>query len=162
MGGITQGRRGMRECSAVPRAILVRRVGRTVPTAKRCNRRWGGLLIARSMHWLTVDGGRIQNTYLLFPQQLLLVSAEDVRHAHKALGNLEYGGFCLKKKCGSLNQLFSTQYTLTMSLFIGFGSQTGAAQDIANSIAARAEDELPEVDVEIEALNKFKVCGAAV
>jgi flavodoxin len=49
-----------------------------------------------------------------------------------------------------------------MSLFIGFGSQTGAAQDIANSIAARAEDELPEVDVEIEALNKFKVCGAAV
>ena len=65
----------------------------------------------------------------------------------------------------SLNQLFSTQvqkYKLAMSLFIGFGSQTGAAQDIANSIAARAEDELPEVDVEIEALNKFKVCGAAV
>ena len=49
-----------------------------------------------------------------------------------------------------------------MSLFIGFGSQTGAAQDIANSIAARAEDELPDVEVEIEALNKFKVCGAAV
>ena len=49
-----------------------------------------------------------------------------------------------------------------MSLFIGFGSQTGAAQDIANSIAARAEDELPDVEVEIEALNKFKVCGAAM
>ena len=63
----------------------------------------------------------------------------------------------------SRNQLNIPSRTISsMSLFIGFGSQTGAAQDIANSIAARAEDELPDVEVEIEALNKFKVCGAAV
>jgi hypothetical protein len=48
------------------------------------------------MHWLTVDGGRIQNTYLLFPQQLLLVSAEDVRHAHRALGKVGVGSVACK------------------------------------------------------------------